>query len=378
MSLLLSKIITIPSVVDCHVHLRIPGGEHKEDFLTGSRAALAGGISTVLAMPNTNPPLDCEEFFLYAHQKALKEGLCTIKHFVGATDSNTGISRQSNRIATQAAGLKLYINETFGSLRINDEHCIREHVRSWVGRGPVAAHAEQEWVPFLISLADQYKVHIHLCHISHESEIHAIRSAKEQGISITCEVCPHHLFLTEKDAEILGSKARVSPPINQEKDRMALWNNLAYIDCLASDHAPHTLEEKMSDQSPPGFPGLETLLPLGLLAVEQEKLSLERLMHMVSVGPRTIFTLHDPIVQESKTVIELEERGPLSAGGWNTKCDWSPFADKVVPGKILETYVGSRCMYRDGKFLVSSTEEKSTTFGNMEEEDEHTGTKRII
>lgn len=166
----MGKLITIPSVVDCHVHLRIPGAEQKEDFHTGSRAALAGGVSAILAMPNTHPPIIGEDVFLYAHNRAQDKGNCVIKHFVGATADNVGISQRSQSIAELAAGLKIYINDTFGNLKITDVGCIREHLLAWTGRGPIAVHAEEEWVELLCRLAQETEQHVHFCHISRKKK----------------------------------------------------------------------------------------------------------------------------------------------------------------------------------------------------------------
>ncbi len=346
------KEITIPSVVDCHVHLRVPGGEHKEDFSTGSRAALAGGVSTLLAMPNTNPPIVDEDIFLHVHNRANQEGTCTIKHFVGATQHNVDISRESPPIAELAAGLKIYVNDTFGDLKIADEQCIREHLLSWNGRGPVAVHAEEDWVELLCRLAKECKQHVHFCHISRAQEISYIAKAKAAGISVSCEVAPHHLFLTENDKERLGPFAHVAPPLNSEQDRQALWEHLEIIDCIATDHAPHTIDEKNSGSPPPGLPGLEALLPLMGTAVYEEQISLEKFFKLISENPRNIYSLTDPVITSSKTIMEIGTPYTLPEHEWQTRSAWSPFSGKTVYARVKQTYVGDTCVYKDGIFTT--------------------------
>lgn len=348
----------LPGLVDVHVHLREPGGEHKETFATGTAAALTGGVTTVLAMPNTSPPITGEAELALAETRAAGGARCDYGLFLGATDDNADLPVCLQR---RAAGLKIYVNETFGPLRVESLAVIQAHLRNWRGPGPVAVHAEGLMVPALAMLATITDTPVHLCHISRASEIAAIRAAKERGAPITCEVTPHHLWLTEDDGRRLGPLGMMRPPLASADDREALWANLDVVDCIATDHAPHTRAEKQSDSPPPGVPGLETTLPLLLTAMHEGRLSRERLIELTSTRPREIFTL--PAQPDTYVEVDLEAEWTLPAAGWQTNVDWSPFAGMPVRGRVVRTVLRGKAVYADGNILA-----KAGTGHNIREE----------
>ncbi len=266
-------LITLPGLIDPHVHLREPGATHKEDFYSGTCAALAGGFTTVLDMPNTSPPTADLERLQDKSRLAAAKTVCDVGFFVSAVnDMPPEIVAAAGK---HAIGMKIYVSETFGNLRIDTLDTLAAYFAAWRGPGPIAVHAEDMMLATCLALADLYDQHLHVVHVSLKSEIELIRRAKERGQRVTCEVSPHHLYLTQADAARLGPYGDMRPRLATESDRQALWDNIDIVDCIATDHAPHTKAEKESENPPPGVPGLETALPLMLLAVEQGRLTLD-------------------------------------------------------------------------------------------------------
>jgi len=334
-------------MIDVHVHLREPGATHKEDFHTGTAAALAGGVITVLDMPNNSPPvLDGESL---DHKKRLAGGkaLCDIGFYIGATEGNPV---QCTAAAGEAIGLKIYLNQTYGPLRMQNLAALMSHFRSWPPDKPIALHSEGVFMAIAIALSHLYNRHVHICHVSRREEILLIREAKRQGARITCEVTPHHLFLTEADAERLGSFAYMKPTLGSEKDRATLWENLAFVDVIASDHAPHTREEKESPHPPPGVPGLETTLPLLLTAVHEGRLTLERLVELTFYNPSRIFGITPP--PDTWVEVDLNARYIISSTELKTKCAWTPFEGMAVWGKVRRVHLRGTKAYEEGNILV--------------------------
>ncbi|VAW42414.1 Dihydroorotase, partial [hydrothermal vent metagenome] len=297
----MSETLILPGLVDVHTHLRVPGGEHKEDFRTGTAAALAGGITTILAMPNTSPPLSTPAVLATTRQQAAVNILCDVGLFVGASPEAI---EQLPACAPFATALKIYLNDTFGPLRVEDVPTLAACFATWPHNKMIAMHAEKQSVAVGIGLAAAYGRSVHFCHISRQEEIELIAQAKAQGLSITCEVTPHHLFLTEADAIRLGPLGDMRPKLGTPSDVAALWEHLHdTIDCIATDHAPHTLAEKRSATPPPGVIGLETSLPLMMTAVQQNRLTLERLIELMSTNPRRIYNL--PTQPDTAVTVEL-------------------------------------------------------------------------
>jgi carbamoyl-phosphate synthase/aspartate carbamoyltransferase/dihydroorotase len=337
--------LVLPGLIDVHTHLRVPGGEHKEDFATGTAAALAGGITMVLAMPNTAPPLTTLAVLDETRQKAQRTIHCDVGLFGGASPG------QIERLPELSAGtvaLKIYLNETFGPLRVEDLPTLLRSFQSWPRSKIIALHTEGPSVAIGVGLAAAYGRPVHFCHISRRDEIELIAAAKRQGLPVTCEVTPHHLFLTEADGQRLGPRGDMRPKLAGPADVTVLWSHIeTTIDCIATDHAPHTLAEKAADPPPPGVPGLETALPLLLTAVKERRLSLARLIELMSTNPRRIFKL--PEQPETQVEVEAEAGYILSNEGLQTKCGWSPFAGMSVVGRVRRVTLRGREVFVDGQ-----------------------------
>ncbi|HRJ45309.1 MAG TPA: amidohydrolase family protein, partial [Caldilineaceae bacterium] len=365
--------VRLPGLIDAHVHLREPGYTHKEDFYTGTAAALAGGVTAVLDMPNTVPPTDTPARFAEKAALAASKAVCDVGLFVGATTDQLDAYLP---IAQRACGLKIYVSETFGSLRIEDLGLLHRFFRSWRERaagdalslskggksqvadtderttqfairnsqfGPVAVHAEELMLPVCLNLSHLYGVPLHIVHVTRRSEIELIRRAKEQGYPVTCEVTPHHLFLSSDDLSRLGARGDMRPRLAAPDDVAALWENLPIVDIFATDHAPHTLTEKALPTPPPGVPGVETLLPLLLTAVHDGRLTLDDILLRCVENPRRIYGL--PPQPDTFVEVDVDARYELTDASQRTKAGWTPFAGHSVFGKVEKVTLRGQVAY---------------------------------
>jgi carbamoyl-phosphate synthase/aspartate carbamoyltransferase/dihydroorotase len=340
--------LRLPGLIDIHVHMREPGATHKEDWDSGSAAALAGGFTIILAMPNTNPPITDEETFQAALQLAQSKARCDFGQYLGANADN---AQKIVPLARQSAGLKMYLDQTYGPLRLEDMRQWMEHFERWPLDRPIVAHADGRSLAAVILIAQIFDRPVHLAHVSKAEEMMVIRKAKERGLKVTCEVTPHHLFLSEEDIPRLGAgRSEVRPRLNTPADQKCLWENIDIIDCFATDHAPHTLSEKDSSNPPPGFPGLETALPLLLSAVADGKLTIADLVLRLYTNPKRIFNLPD----QADTWIEVDEnqRWVIQARDTFTRCGWTPFEGRSVQGKINRVVLRGKTVYEEGKVLA--------------------------
>jgi len=388
--------IRIPGLIDPHVHLRAPGGEQKEDFCTGTRAALAGGFTTLLAMPNTTPPLVSLEAFNIAQNLSQKQSLCDVFLYAGASED---FVPELEKLSRLAVGLKVYMNQTFGDLRLTSLEALTRVVDAWPINKPICFHAEGESIAAAIGLGASFGRAVHICHVSRKDEIKLIASAKQSGLQVTCEVTPHHLFLTEADAKRLGPFGDMRPLLASQDDQDALWEAIAngVVDCIGSDHAPHARWEKLGYRSeaewqdcfsagahrndgndkaregtqeslslpyenhgnenkatdrkpsPPGVPGLESTLPLMLSAVAEGRLTLERAIEMMHTNPRRIFNL--PEQPDTWVEVDPDARYTFPDHPLYTKCGWSPFEGRPVQGRVLKTVHKGRLAYSDGQII---------------------------
>ncbi|NP_001276452.1 multifunctional protein CAD isoform 3 [Mus musculus] len=342
------KLVRLPGLIDVHVHLREPGGTHKEDFASGTAAALAGGVTMVCAMPNTRPPIIDAPALALAQKLAEAGARCDFTLFLGASSENAGTL---GAVAGSAAGLKLYLNETFSELRLDSVAQWMEHFETWPAHLPIVAHAERQSVAAVLMVAQLTQRPVHICHVARKEEILLIKTAKAQGLPVTCEVAPHHLFLNREDLERLGpGKGEVRPELGSREDMEALWENMAVIDCFASDHAPHTLEEKCGPKPPPGFPGLETMLPLLLTAVSEGRLSLDDLLQRLHHNPRRIF--HLPLQEDTYVEVDLEHEWTVPSHMPFSKARWTPFEGQKVKGTVRRVVLRGEVAYIDGQVLV--------------------------
>jgi dihydroorotase len=339
--------VRLPGLIDVHVHLREPGGEQKEDMTSGSAAALAGGITTVLDMPNTSPPIVDAAALARKRRLAGEKALCDVGFYAGATESNAS---EVASLAARAVGLKIYVDQTYGPLRMYNLAALLRHFRAWPADRPIAVHAEGLSAAMTIGLAHSFGRRLHLCHVSRADEMALIRAAKASGMALTCEVTPHHLFLTKADARRLGPYGAMRPPLATEADRAALWANLDVVDCIATDHAPHTRAEKEGEDAPPGVPGLETMLPLLWTAVADGRLGMDRLVQLAFEAPQRIFGL--PSQHDTWVEVDPDARYSLGHEGLHTKCGWTPFEGMPVQGRVRRVVLRGRTGFEEGRIRV--------------------------
>lgn len=343
--------LKLPGLIDPHVHVREPGATHKEDWDTSTQAALAGGITTILAMPNTKPPIFDDLTFELAVNAAKAKARCDFGQYVGAGPINSEIAAS---LAPKAAGLKMYLDSTFGELRLDDMTLWAPHFQKFPKSAPMVMHSESRTMAAAILFSAMHDHPIHIAHVSLKEEILLIKAAKEKGIKVTCEVCPHHLFLSKDDIPVISrghpGRGEVRPRLAAKEDVDALWSNLDVIDCFATDHAPHTLEEKDGENPPPGFPGLETLLPLLLTAVKEKRLTIEDIIQKSVVNPRKIFSIPEP----SETWVEVDENAEfeIKAEEQFTRCGWTPFEGCKVNGRVRKVVLHGKTAFEDGKILA--------------------------
>ncbi|MEZ4868424.1 MAG: amidohydrolase family protein [Caldilineaceae bacterium] len=363
-------LIRLPGLIDAHVHLREPGYETKEDFYTGTVAALAGGVTTLLDMPNTQPPTATPDRFREKVRLAQAHAVCDVGIFAGAT--NTELDAYLP-IAQAACGLKIYVSDTFGSLRIDELTLLHRFFRTWAERGeevgyrsatnphgigPIAVHAEELMLPVCLALSHLYQVPLHIVHVTRRSEIELIRRAKEQGYPVTCEVTPHHLFLTTADAARLGPLGDMRPRLATSDDVAALWENLAIVDIFATDHAPHTLAEKGIAPAapvaapPPGVPGVETMLPLLLTAVHAGRLTVDDIVARCVTAPQRIYGLPAQPVEQTYVEVNVDADYLLQNECLRTKVRWSPFAGWRLWGQVTRVVLRGATVYADGNLFA--------------------------
>lgn len=360
----------LPGLIDVHVHLREPGLTNKEDFATGTMAAAAGGVTTVMEMPNTIPPTTTRALIEEKYALARSKAVVNVYLYV------LGVPETIDEILPmdEVIGIKIYLGASTGGHEANYEFL--EYVFSKAGDKVIVVHAEdgdclkkneaafaqQPHDPAIHSkirsrecaflavqkacqLAKQYNTRLHIAHVSCQQELEVI--AKFKNERITCEATPHHLFLDSSYYGTLGNLVKVNPPLREKEDVQALWQAVydGLIDIIATDHAPHTLEEKMQayDKAPSGVPGLETMLPLLLNEVNKENLSLQQVVQLTSTRPAEIFGLNTRgQIKEGfdadLVVVDMQKIMVVTNENLKTKCKWSPFNGWSLKGWPVRTF----------------------------------------
>jgi len=343
-------ILRIPGMVDPHVHLRDLDWSYKATFASETAAALAGGYWAVLDMPNTPPATISRAALDLKRASMARQAVCDWGLYFGASQS--GNQTEYAGVVGQVCGLKIYNNATTGDLLIDDQAQRDAHYRAWPPGKPIAVHAEGETVADILALVRRYRRFTHFCHISTRFEIDLLRAAKEEGLPISVGVTPHHLYLTEADLPALGALGLMKPTLKTAADRAALWAAIddGVVDVVESDHAPHTLAEKQSSKPPYGVPGLETTLPLLCLAVEQGRISFDRLIELVALAPQRIFNLRPDA--NAYTLVDPDAHYVIDRVNLRTLCGWSPFEGMRVSGRVIGVWIRGVHVYDGERVLV--------------------------
>jgi dihydroorotase len=388
------KILT-PGLVDGHVHFREPGQEYKEDLHTGSLAAAAGGFTTVIAEPNTNPPIDTPTRLRRLLNIADKKSIVNFYSKSAITKGTMGyqladISKMKAAGARAASddGNPIPSHRLMRNALIKGKECgilvsphceesalYRERILkkqeklghplllpqmpyASSGAGPYTSEAG--FIKRDIELAEKTGARLHISHVSLAKSVEIIANAKKRGVKVTAEATPHHLLLTEQMAKEIGPNAKVNPPLRSQEDVAAIREGLTNgtIDMIASDHAPHSPEEKNRhwDQAPFGIIGLETTLGLVLTyLVRPGILTLSQAIEKMTVMPARIFGLDElgiGVIQEGGkadlTLIDLDRQWKVDANGFYSKGRNCPFNGWELHGKAILTIVAGRIVAKDG------------------------------
>jgi dihydroorotase len=355
-----SKLLMLPGLIDPHVHFRVPGMEHKEDWITGSKAAFKGGYTTVFDMPNTIPATNTHQRLLDKKniiEKQINEANIPLKYglFFGADKNNF---HQINLVKNQIIGIKVFMGSSTGDLLLDDDsslHAIYSIAKAF--NLLIALHAEDETIiknncylydenphdysshskvrsilasvsaiKKVIELSAIYNVKSYILHISSKEELELIRKAKENNIAIFAETCPHYLFLDDSSYSNLNGFAKMNPPLRSKEHQHFLFDAISdgTIDTIASDHAPHTKSEKHQfvSKCPSGVPGIETTLALLLTAYKSGKISLAKILDLTYNNPRKIFNI---LENDDKIFVNIEDYKILDEVNLATKVKWSPY-----------------------------------------------------
>lgn len=379
------KIVT-PGLIDMHVHLREPGQEAKEDFLSGSSAAAAGGFTTVATMPNTTPVVDTAALVRSMTARAEKVGKVHIRIIGAVTKGQKGeeLAELGDMIEAGAVAFsddghfdpsaKVLLNaydylHTFDKVIINheeetslvEEGVMNEGARSaMLGMKGRPTVAEDIATARDVLLAEYAGARIHVAHISSAGAVDIVRQAKKRGVRVTAEVTPQHLTMTDDLVQLSDSSTKINPPLREQKDVDAVLAGLldGTIDAIVTDHSPHAPEEKDREYmyAPSGFPGLETAV--GVLftdLVHKGKLSIPLLIERMTAGPARAFKLDAGTLDEGAaadiTVIDPELAWMVDGEKFYTKGSHSPFIGRELKGKPVLTVVDGKIVMRDGRVL---------------------------
>lgn len=375
-----------PGFIDTQVHLREPGLDHKETFLTGSGSAVLGGVTSVFDMPNTQPPLIDEDslnkkmtlaqnrfwcdyaFYLGGHPETYKDlpklesraGVCGVKVFLGPSTGHL-VLNEIDSIRYLMSHLKKII-----SFHCEDADRLKERAR--IVEGPdvqVALHSDwrDEDTAFIATqlvaqLARQEKKRIHVLHITSKKEIEFLKSQKE---FVSVEVTPQHLTLSAPSCyEKLGTHAQMNPPIRTIEHQQALWEGIANgtVDVIGSDHAPHTLEEKKRayPASPSGMPGVQTIAPLMIDHALNNRLTLFRVIELLCANPARIFGIRGKgSIEVGKdadlAILDLKGTTTISNETTYSKCGWTPFDGYKLKGRIAQTFLRGQMVMSEGQLI---------------------------
>lgn len=374
-----SGMVLVPGLIDLHVHLREPGHEYKETIKTGLMAAARGGFTAVCPMANTSPVNDNAQVTLFLINRAKALGLARV-YPVGAITKGlkgeslaeygdmkkAGIaavsddghpvenSRLMRRALEYAKGLHLPVISHSEDLNLSRDGAMNEGITSTkLGIKGIPNAAEASFIMREMCLAELADAPIHIAHVSCKESVEAIRNAKKRGVKVTCETAPHYFILTDKAVAGYNTNAKMNPPLRAEKDRQAVIEGLAdgTIDCIATDHAPHSSLEKdlEFDMAAFGIIGLETSLPLSLKLVEDKMLSFEALIKKMSKNPASILGINNDLKCGNPadiTVIDRETCFTIDPDTFLSKSRNTPFAGFKVKGEAFLTMVQGKIIYQ--------------------------------
>jgi dihydroorotase len=373
-------LIVTPGLIDIHVHLRDPGYEYKEDIVSGTRAAAAGGFTSVVCMPNTNPVNDNKAVTQYILRKAMEEGSVNVfpvgsitKGLKGESLAEIGELKEAGCVGISDDGRPVASSELmrrameyarpFGVTVISHAEDLSLVGEGVMNDGFVATELGLKGIPWVaedaatardVMLAEFTGARLHVAHVSTRGAVEIIRSAKKRGVPVTCEATPHHFTLTDEAVRGYDTNAKMNPPLRWAEDVEALRAGLAdgTIDAIATDHAPHHLDEKNVEFNIAlnGIVGLETALPLVLRLVEEGVLSLSEAVTRLTIGPARALGIPRGTLEVGRsadiTIIDPELKWTVDAACLLSKSKNTPFDGWKMKGAATHTIVGGKVVYR--------------------------------
>ena len=387
-----SGMFVLPGIIDAHVHFREPGLEYKEDFRTGSMAAAAGGVTAVVDMPNVVPPTQDAQSFRLKLSRAVEKSL--VDFAILGVVVPTNIDKIQEMANEGVVGYKIFMGETVGNLPSPDDWelvlafqeiaktglrvCVHAENRSItthlinefkkMGRTDALAHlesrpeiSEEEAIMRAVTFTKPFRTKLHIVHVSSRNGVDAIRLAKSQGLPVTGETCPHYLLLDGVEAmKKMGSLVKMNPPVRTREHAEALGNGLktGVLDIIATDHSPHTKEEKFKDniwEAIAGWPGVETMLTLILTEVNNGRLTLSEVIKYMSEGPARVWGMYPQKgslqigADGDLTIIDMKKEDVIRAENLHSKNKLTPFDGWRVKGKPVYTIVGGRIVMEKGE-----------------------------
>lgn len=376
-------LLALPGLVDAHVHLRDMKLSYKEDFTSGTSAAAAGGFTTVLDMPNTQPPTDSAKRLRLKAARAARKILVNVGFHTAAVES------PAQALSMKSAGsfsMKLYLPNPISPLNADDDHALSKVLMAAERASlPLTVHAEDpaqfqdpgatdnfkqmafsrthkaesQAINRILRLRKKSVCRVHFCHVTLPTSVDAIHKSRQRGTS--SEVTPHHVLLDRDSLRRLGWKAWMVPPLRSRPERNRLFRDMAAgrATIIATDHAPHTIKEK--NRSPltsrPGVPGLETALPLMLTMVNKGRLSLGRLVSLLATSPARIFGLRakgrlEAGADGDLVLVDMRKRSKVDPGKFLSKAHYSPFEGWRTNGGVYATIVNGHIVYRDDQIVA--------------------------
>ena len=369
----------VPGLIDMHVHLRDPGLEYKEDIISGTRAAVAGGFTSVCCMPNTKPAIDNKAIASYIINKAKTDGFCNVfpvgtitqgmhgdrlaemgelqeSGCVAVSDDGKPVknSELMRRALQYAAGIGIIVISHAEELELVGEGVMNEGFTSTeLGLKGIPRVAEDIATAREIMLAEYVGAPIHIAHVSTKGSVRIIREAKARGVKVTCETAPHYFTLTDDAVRGYNTNAKMNPPLREADDVAAIKAGLkdGTIDCIATDHAPHHLDEKDVEfnEAMNGIVGLETSLPLSLKLVDEGLLTLAQLVEKMSCNPSELLGLGRGSLKAGSvadiTVIDPAKQWTVAESALASKSKNSPWLGATMTGAAACTVVGGKIVF---------------------------------
>ncbi len=355
----LPETIALPGPIDLHVHLREPGTNHSETIESGTRAALLGGFVLICVMPN-NPGMPTWTYrrLMGKEQRAYRRAYIPTAFYAGSQPESNNES-ELERMAERAIGLKLYAAKTTGNKNDYEAADFKDVVAEWhrVTDKPIMLHSGKNNLHDFINLiAKQLGHQLHVCHVNSPHDVNLVTSARNEGLSVTCGVCPHHLLMTSHDLKTRGEFARMQPPLASQIDAEHLLWLLARgeIDIVETDHAPHSKKSKWEAENEGnecnGVPGSEFAQALLMYQAKKNKVGLERLVEAMSTKPADIIGVrmtNHTTATWSMEEFRIEDEGMQVASGAN----WTPYLGMLALGKLTEVRILGQVLVRNGEIV---------------------------